>query len=330
VTRVSNGRRPPATVAAKSTKDKKADSGNPKAAGASGASIRRGARLMVLLVAASLLAWGVQTIWRQAAPIVASRDRYLIPAEGITVNPTPEWIVADVRGQVIRKSGLDRRLSILDTGLRDAIEQAFALHPWVFSVNRIEKRFPPAVHVTVTYRRPMAAIETPHGDSYQLLPVDWHGIHLPAEDVPLVRRQYLPRVRGIVGQPPVGQRWEDPRVAGAVELATLLADVWEPLHLKEISPSARPEIQGDRQFFVYEIITRGGTRIEWGAAPRTHAPGEAEFMVKLDRLKRCVEQYGPLDSFQSPGTVNVRGELEVKPRMVKKPDGERAPETLVK
>jgi hypothetical protein len=129
----------------------------------------------------------------------------------------------------------------------------------------------------------------------------------------------------------VGQHWEDPRVPGAVELAARLADFWEPLHLMEIYPSARTEVKDDRQYFVYDIMTRGGTKIVWGAAPRTEVPGEAEFIVKLGRLQRCVEQYGPLDKFnvEAPGTVNVRGELKVEPRITKKPE-EIEPETVVK
>jgi len=322
---------PPAPAAAKTAKGKAA-----RADAATGPEkprrlMRRRRRVLVALGVVALLAWGVQAIWRSAAPLVASRDRYLVPAAAITVNRTPDWIVADVCEQVVRESGLDRRLSILDPNFPDAVQDAFALHPWVYSVDRVEKNFPPAVHVTVTYRRPMAAIEVPHGDTRLLLPVDWHSIHLPAEDVPLIRLENLPRIRGIVGRPPVGQRWEDPRVDGAVELATLLADVWEPLHLREISPSARPEIQGARQFFVYELVTEGGTRIEWGAAPRAQAPGEAEFMVKLGRLKQCVEEYGPLNSVESsPGTIHVRGELRVEPRIVKKPEAAGKPETVVK
>jgi hypothetical protein len=118
-------------------------------------------------------------------------------------------------------------------------------------------------------------------------------------------------------------------VPGAVELAVRLADFWEPLHLMEIYPSARTEVRADRQFFVYDIVTRGGTKIIWGAAPQTQAPGEAEFTVKLSRLQQCVQQYGPLDSIKAPGTVDVRGELKVEPRIVKKPE-EAPADTVVK
>jgi hypothetical protein len=290
---------------------------------------QRRVRVLIVLAVVAALGFAAREAWRRTASVIASRDRYLVPAESITVTQPPEWIVADVRDQVIHAAGLDRRLSILDPSFPERIEQAFSLHPWVQTVDRIEKKFPPAVHVELTYRKPIAAIELPAGNGRTLLPVDFRGVLLPIDDVPLIRRQYLPRITGIAGQPPVGQKWEDPRVAGAVDLAVMLADVWEPLHLVEICPSARTELQGGRQVFVYDIVTRGGTKIIWGAGPNTDAPGEARFAIKLERLKKCVDQYGPLDSVKAPGIVNVRGELRVEPRVVKKEDPAEA-ETVVK
>jgi hypothetical protein len=253
----------------------------------------------------------------------------LLPGDRITITKPPEWIVADVRGQVIHHAGLDRRLSILDPGFAAAIQNAFALHPWVASVDRIEKDFPPAVHVELTYRRPVAAIEAPQGEGFQLLPVDKQGVRLPAEDVPAIRLRYLPRLTGVVGPPPAGQSWDDPRVVGGVELAARLAGDWESLHLFEIVPSARPEIQGDRRYFVYDLRSGGGTQIIWGAPPQENVPGEDGFDVKLQRLKQCAAQYGPLDSVQSPAVIDIRRGIAVTPRTVKKPEAAKD-ETVVK
>jgi hypothetical protein len=326
--RISTGKTDVAPPAKKSVKGKSAEG----AAAAPGALkthplARRRAKVLVVLAVVMLLGWGAQAIWQFAAPVVASRARYLLPAKSITITPPPEWIVADIRGQVIHSAGLDGRLSILDSQFVETIKHAFALHPWVQSVDRVEKSFPPAVHVEVTYRRPLAVIETARGD---LLPVDAAGSHLPAEDVLLIRRKSLPRITGIVGQPLEGQRWEDPRVPGAVEIINHLTDGWESLHLETITPRARPVTRDERQFFVYDIVTRGGTRIIWGASPSAGAPGEAPFGVKLDRLKNCVKQYGPLDRVEAPGTVDVRGELHVEPRMVKQPDDDGEDGTVVK
>lgn len=279
---------------------------------------RRRSKALVAVGVVGLLAWGARSIWQTAAPAVAARERYLVPADRITLTDSPEWINADVRGQVVHAAGLDRRLSILDPSFAETVKNAFSLHPWIASIERIEKQVPAGVHLDVIYRKPVAVIEAPLGETRQLLPVDVSGAHLPAEEVPLIRRQYLPRITGIVGQPPVGQRWEDPRVPGAVEIAARLGDVWEALHLQEITPSTRPEVSGAQQYFVYELIARGGTRIQWGPAPQAKAPGDDAFAVKLQRLQECVRQHGPLDSIDSPGTVNLRGSLQVGPRIVKK------------
>ncbi|RIK87270.1 MAG: hypothetical protein DCC67_01960 [Planctomycetota bacterium] len=291
---------------------------------------RRRWRALSVLGVVLAIGLGLRGVWLRVSPRVAASERYLIAASAIAITPPPEWIVADVRAQAIHHGQLDRRLSILDPAFFSQIQHAFALHPWVLKVERIEKKPGPGVQVDLVYRRPIAVIESPHGNGRELLPVDRTSTLLPPEDVPLIRRQYLPRIINIAGRPPVGQRWEDGRVAGAVALAERLGDLWEPLHLVEIVPSARQEVLGNRQYFVYEIVTRGGTRIIWGAAPDEQVPGEASFTAKLQRLKTCVEKYGPLDTVKAPGAVNVRSELLVTPRMVKKPAEAAAPKTQVK
>jgi hypothetical protein len=280
---------------------------------------RRRALAGVVLAVVAGLALGGGAAWRIVSPMIAGGQRYVLPSDGITVSDPPEWIVGDVRRQVIETSGLGGRLSILDPNFVKTIEHAFALHPWVEKVERIEKQYPPAVHVTVKYRRPVAVIEAPQGDAALLLPVDARGIHLPADDVPLIRRTYLPRITGIVGQPPVGRTWDDPRVAGAVELAVRLADVWEALNLTSIVPSSLVKVQGEHSYFAYDLVNRGGTRIAWGPAPLAAPPGEDGFDAKLDRLKQCVAQYSALEYVDWPEMIDIRSsDIQITPREAKK------------
>jgi hypothetical protein len=279
---------------------------------------RRRALAAAALGVAALLMLGSGAVWRVVAPLVMGRDRYLLAADGITMSAPPEWIVGDVRRQVVETSGLAGRLSILDPNFVATIEHAFALHPWVESVVRIEKKYPPAVFVEVKYRKPVAVIEAPAGEGVHLLPIDARGIHLPAEDVPMIRRTYLPRITGIVGQPPVGQPWEDPRVPGAVDLAVRLGDVWEPLDLSSIVPSARVVVEDSRRFYTYDLVHRGGTRIEWGPAPSTAPPTEDQFEAKLGRLQQCETQFAPIDWVDWPEKINIRRGIDVKMREAKK------------
>lgn len=280
---------------------------------------RRRALVAAILAVVAALALGGAAVWRVVSPMIARGQRYVLQAEGITISDPPEWIVGDVRRQVIETSGLAGRLSILDPNFVTTIEHAFALHPWVDKVERIEKRYPPTAHVEIAYRRPVAVVEVPQGESALLLPVDAHGIHLPADDVPMIRRTYLPRITGIVGQPPVGRPWDDPRVPGAVELTIRLADVWESLNLTSIVPSALVKVQGPHSYFAYDLVNRGGTRIAWGPAPQSAPPGEDDFTAKLARLKQCVAQYAALEWVDWPEVIDIRSRhIDVKWREAKK------------
>ncbi len=280
--------------------------------------------VLLLVVAAAPLS---ERVWRSFEPQIANQPQYLVRPENVSMTPNPEWVTADVLGDVLRSSGLTQQLSVLDRRAPDLVQDAFGVHPWVASVDSVEKRYPPALHVEVTYRKPVAAIEMPGEGGSELLPIDKLGTLLPAADVPDIRRRYLPRIRGIVGRPPVGQVWTDPRVTGAATLAHRLGEKWEELHLVDILPSARPEIRAGERYYVYDLITRGGTRIVWGAAPDAGPKLEDPFETKLDRLLAYVRQNGPLDSVLSPQSIEVRTTLTVTARTAKLPadaDGEEA------
>lgn len=275
-------------------------------------------RLLLALTVIGLLGWGLHRSWLYYGPSVIHRPRYLVPGERITISPPPEWIHSDIRSEVVRNAGFDGQLSILDKDLVPAIRSAFLLHPWVASVDRIIKSYPPAVQVCLSYRRPVAVVEISGPAGAELLPVDRQGIRLPAGGLPEIRKRTLPRIGNIVGQPPEGQKWDDPRVAGAAILATRLADLWQQLHLVDILPSARPEIRGEHRYFIFNLITKGGTRIIWGAAPQSGPPTEATFDTKLKRLQQCAQHCGPLDSVRGPKVVNIRHGVEITPRTAHK------------
>ena len=277
------------------------------------------ARVIVALAVVGMLGWGMQSLWQRVAPSVMQRNQHLLRADRITTTTPPAWISANIAAEVVRDAGLDGRLSLLDDSFAQVIEDAFALHPWIESINRITKRYPQGVHVDVSFRRPVAVVEMSGSESVLFVPIDKQGVHLPPADVPELRKRYLPRIGGIVGRPPVGQVWPDPRVTGAAELAEKLRDAWEPLCLVDILPSARPEIRDGSRFFVYDLITRGGTRVVWGAAPSSAPAKEDPFDAKLLRLQNCVEKHGPLDSVRGPAIVDVRDALAITPRTVKKP-----------
>ena len=280
--------------------------------------ITQRSRAIAALAVVALLGWGMQGVWQHYAPQISQQKNYLLTEQRITISPLPEWITGDVRGEAVRNAGLAGRLSVLDGAFAQVVEDAFVLHPWVESVDRITKSYPAGVHVELTYRRPVAVVELVNQNVVQLIPIDRHGVHLPALEVPNIRKRYLPRIGNIVGRPSVGQPWADARVLGAADLAVQLEPVWKSLHLVDILPLSRPEIRNQQQYFLFDLITRAGTRIVWGAAPGSAPPGEDKFEAKLARLRTCDRQYGPLDSERGPAVVDIRTELAITPRTAKK------------
>ena len=67
--------------------------------------------------------------------------------------------------------------------------------------------------------------------------------------------------------------------------------------------------------YTFEIITSGGTRIVWGAAPGQEASaGESAFDQKRKRLLDYAAQHGQLESIDGPAAIDVRSDLVVTPR----------------
>jgi hypothetical protein len=264
---------------------------------------------------------GVHFLWRHAAPSVANQAQYVITADDIHITPPPAWIRSDVKAEALRNIDLGQPLSVLDDwpSLTKRVKDAFECHPWVASVNRITKRLPSSLIVELTYRRPVAAVESSDSDGIAFIPIDEHAIRLPEADFTETERRHLPRISGVSGRPLVGDRWNDPRVEGGAKLAAALADVWQPLQLIEILAVMDAASQSDRPQCQFEIVAAGGTRILWGAAPGMEAAaGEIPCDQKRANLLQFTAQYGSLDSIDGPARLDVRRELVITPRTARR------------
>ena len=262
-------------------------------------------------IALVLLGVGLQLSWHRLQPTLQNHPRYRIAGGAINVSAAPPWIRSDICGEVVEAAGLDGELSILDEQVFRRLRDAFQAHPWVKSVVRIEKHYPPRVDIELEYRRPVAAVDTKTRAGRVLLPIDVHAVRLPEADFTVAEKQHLPRILAIDGQPTRGQVWNDLRVQGAAELANLLQESWKVLGLVDIQPSSYPEVAGDARYYTYDLETKAGTRILWGPAPG-HAPSdEPTFQQKLARLKQYTSQFGPPVGVTAPARIDVRRELQV-------------------
>jgi hypothetical protein len=260
---------------------------------------------------------GAHFVWQYAAPNIAGREQYLITADRIHITPPPPWIRSDIKGQVLSDLGAGQPLSLLDDwpALVERVTAAFEFHPWVASVERISRALPGALTIELTYRRPIAAVESSDSGGIALLPIDEHAIRLPEVDFTDAERRHLPRIVSVKGRPLVGDSWDDPRVEGGAKLAAALAEVWQRLQLIEILTVVDPPSKNSKPQCTFEIVTAGGTRILWGVAPGMEAvAGELPCDQKVACLVQFVTLRGGLDSIDGPATIDVRRELIVTPR----------------
>jgi len=253
-------------------------------------------------VAIAALAIGWYAVWRRVGPGVLASEDYRVTVEKVDVTPPPDWIHTDIRGEVFRAASFDRSLSLTDDDLTERIAGAFALHPWVARVGRVEKRHPARVVVEVEYRRPVCMVEV----LGELLPVDAEAVLLPKEDFSPVEASAYPRLVG-VKTPPVGatgERWGDARVIGGAAIADVLGEVWEKMNLAVIVPS-EPPIPGVTADLTFTLVTRLGTRIFWGRPPGRDGPGEIPAEEKLARLEEYFKRYGTLEGRDGPQELDI-------------------------
>ncbi len=250
-------------------------------------------RAVLVIAAVSIVIVGSRTLWHMVRDHVQTRPEYQAAVEQIQLTPLPAWIHSDVKTEVIRDAGLPAELSILDERLFDRLKQAFALHPWIARVEKVERSYPAHIRVDVVYRRPVAMVEVSGG----LLPVDADAILLPTADFsPAEAENYL-RIAGAASSPlgPLGTAWADPAIAAAAKLADLLQPAWTDLQLRRIR--IRNLIAtGGAQIMFLELGTRSGTTFVWGAAPGSELPQEATAAEKLARLQQLASRQGSLDA----------------------------------
>ncbi|HVA49907.1 MAG TPA: hypothetical protein VNH11_26305 [Pirellulales bacterium] len=274
------------------------------------------------LIAASLLlvaiGSGAYAVWRSVRPQVLALPQYVITAENVTVTPPPKWIRSDVKSEVVRDLNQAGPLSVLDEDLGERFYEAFAAHPWVAKVERVLKRPPAGVEVTLVYRRPVLMVQVTGG----LLPLDAEGVQLPTADFsPLEARRY-PRLSefGAAMPPPAGTRWTDARVVAAAALAALLIDSWDELGLHHLAVASDPSASAGQ--IEFDLFTQAGTRIAWGAAPTAKPEGQAAATDKLSRLRRYHAEHNTLEGSRGPQVLDLRTPhgVEASPRTARRPN----------
>jgi hypothetical protein len=158
---------------------------------------------------------GLAWVGEQAGLSVAGRDRYAVKVADISCDSPPGTDRATFLTEVRYLGDLPETVQTVDPGTPDRLTAAFAVHPWVASVERIAVTPEGEIHAALRFRVPVLKV-TVSGEPTPRV-VDATGVLLPLT-APTVG---LAELAGEVFPPAVqaGKPWLDPDVKRAAELA---------------------------------------------------------------------------------------------------------------
>ena len=265
--------------------------------------------LLGLVFIGAILFWS----WKNYGKSIVSDPRFTLVADRIEVTPTPEWIGTDIVAEVIRDGSLER-VSLLDLEATVEIKQAFAMHSWVESVERVSKHANGHVTVDLNYRQPVGMVKVvdPNGRDGHF-PVDGDGVLLPT-DISRFSARQLARIE--VGETwpsgPIETSWGDKRVIGAASIVAALGPAWQQLRLATISTTDHTPPIADKSDPIYLIHAGNGLIIIWGHAPQKEAESEASADDKVIRLVEYVRTNGPLEKLGPDVRIDLSNQATIK------------------
>ncbi|HEY7155325.1 MAG TPA: hypothetical protein VH575_15285 [Gemmataceae bacterium] len=227
---------------------------------------------------------GVIALGRGARAALHDRAGYTVAFHEIDCEPPQGMSRGAFLDEVRHLSRQTEMLHLLDEDATARLARAFAAHPWVESVRRVQivrrDRRDAGLRVELTYRQPVLAVwlpsdKAPRGGNALMSAraVDRQGVLLPVSAV----HTRLPVLMADVSVPAgsVGSRWGDRRVWAAAATVAFLKPHLVRLHLDDCDI----EVVGGEVVF-----RKPGVRVVWGHAPGHEGAGEAPAEVKLRRL----------------------------------------------
>ena len=254
-------------------------------------------------------------------PDLTQRKEYQIETKNLLLNPAPpHYVPIDIVDQVIKRSQLPEKVSLLDSELVLKIADAFQNHPWVQKVVSVQKTN--TVEIEVLFRKPAAMVEIKEN----LYPVDNEGILLPPEDFSVSDARRYPIITGIRSLPEgsAGSSWGDLTVQGAAQLAEALGPYWKELDIVSIEAPPRTTAKLSLDDLIYRLITTGGSEIVWGRSPKSQRRGELRVDQKIGKLEKYYRDYGGFDRPHGPYEIDIRHWQEISRRPLKQQSSQRS------
>jgi hypothetical protein len=265
-------------------------------------------QVLTPILCAAFFLFGLVALGRAARAGLRDRSAYVLTFRDIDCQPPPGMERLDFLDDVRTMTRQPEVVHLLDEDAPARLRRAFAVHPWVESVRRIEVSRPSQskskIQVEMVYRKPVLAVPlsaeaksgkrmaersryTPCADGCGWRIVDAQAVLLP----PSAPKAHLPIFIGDATPPagPAGTHWGDARVAAAAKTVAFLKPHLKRLGLQDCEVET---IEGEL------VLRQPGVRIVWGHAPGQEREGEAPAKVKLRRLLDYHNGHDGLESLE--------------------------------
>jgi hypothetical protein len=200
------------------------------------------------------------------------RARHTIALANVDCSAPGDLTRHEFLDEVQYLAGLPDRLNLLDDRLPVRLAEAFAQHPWVARVERVEL-LSSQVRVALQFRTAVLWVAGPQGNRA----VDARGVVLPARaataDVPRLQGDLAPAA-------PAGRPWADSRVAAAAATAAFLRPYRQAFQCRLFAASADGLV----------LWTGPGTQVVWGSPPGRERPDEPAAARKVEQLMTLSQQ----------------------------------------
>jgi len=261
---------------------------------------RRFATPAAKLAASVVVLLSVGLIAAHLAGIARLDRRFLVFPASILDENRPSWLPEEVLGALRADLQRIEPISIFakDFGSRMS-RSLLSASPWIDSVLAVERVFPNRARVELELRRPVISIDR---GPYRFL-LDREAICLHREDRAspgLFRRPVLPVVGARPGtEPRLGQRFEDPEVVAAIQVAEELKSLDERQsgtlwRIRPVALEVRRSIQGAVAApGEVHLRTANGVLVEWGRAQESAQFGKNDLLPseKVEHLERILEVF---------------------------------------
>ena len=227
-----------------------------------------GARCLMWIIVAGLVAGAIFLGARRAWSALAERPDFALSMDAVAVSGLP----ASARpGPMLQELRRELRLvvtesTVFDEGLCLRAQHELRASPWILDVISIQRALPNGLKVRAAFREPAGIVAA--GEKLYLIdrdghwlpdwlyrrPAAWDALSLP---VPVIVR------RGLDTHPIEGRKWDGPALEVGAQLTTVLlrARIPQSLQIKEIDVTSV-----GRGGLAPEIVlrTKGGAEVRWG------------------------------------------------------------------